>query len=333
MAAAARRKDSKQQVLDGRTRTVKMVMKMNKRKKMVRGAAVFVALAAMAVIVRAIGFTTGVPMELRSGFRCSPPPLPHGARSRHDPDGGVDLISALPDEMLLLVLMRLRCFRAAAQTSLLSRRWRGVWTGLTDLTLCDLKPSAIEVALARFNAAPTRFAASPPVSTVNISFSERYAAHASSLLRATVRLSPEELVFTFQGCHMAERAIIVLPYFRRATSIEPDVHSHRIDPTRECYAGEAVPLRQHHSPWLLAQPWPTPTCDKELFEWAAELCTRDTETSGYQFPPVGAIFYIILPRLWSTCDASPSNKWHSFLYKNTKGHPFRCTGVAQGKIA
>ena len=31
-----------------------MVMKMNKRKKMVRGAVVFVALAAMAVIVRAI---------------------------------------------------------------------------------------------------------------------------------------------------------------------------------------------------------------------------------------------------------------------------------------
>jgi hypothetical protein len=71
----------------------------------------------------------------------------------------------------------------------------------------------------------------------------------------------------------------------------------------------------------------------ELFEWAAELCTRDTETSGYQLPCVGAIFYIILPRLWSTCDASPSNMWHSFLYKNTKGHPFWCTGVAQGNCS
>uniref|UniRef100_M8AS81 F-box/LRR-repeat protein 15/At3g58940/PEG3-like LRR domain-containing protein n=1 Tax=Aegilops tauschii TaxID=37682 RepID=M8AS81_AEGTA len=180
----------------------------------------------------------------REGFRRSTPPLPHGARSRHDPDGGVDLISALPDDMLLLVLARLRCVRAAAQTSLLSRRWRGIWTGLTDLTLSDLKPSAIEAALARFNAAPTRFAASPPVSTVNISLSERYAAHASSLLRAAVRLSAEELVFTFQRCHMAERAIIVLPYFRRATSIELDIHSHRIDPPRECYAGSFSALQK-----------------------------------------------------------------------------------------
>ncbi|KAL6639245.1 hypothetical protein ACP70R_022975 [Stipagrostis hirtigluma subsp. patula] len=46
-------------------------------------------------------------------------------RLRRCPDGA-DLISALPDDMLLEVLARLRCARAAAHTSLLSRRWRGL---------------------------------------------------------------------------------------------------------------------------------------------------------------------------------------------------------------
>jgi hypothetical protein len=44
--------------------------------------------------------------------------------------GGADLISALPEDVLLEVLVRLRCARAAARTSLLSRRWCGLWTQL-----------------------------------------------------------------------------------------------------------------------------------------------------------------------------------------------------------
>ena len=92
--------------------------------------------------------------------------------SRRRREGGRDRISALPDEMLLLVLVRLRSVRAAAQTSVLSRRWRGLWTGLTDLTLRDLEPSGIEAAVTLFNAALTRFTSSPPVSIVDIAFQQ-----------------------------------------------------------------------------------------------------------------------------------------------------------------
>ncbi|CAO2184647.1 unnamed protein product [Urochloa humidicola] len=46
-----------------------------------------------------------------------------------------DRISDLPDELLHCILLRLQSTRAAARTSLLSRRWRHVWAGLPDLLL------------------------------------------------------------------------------------------------------------------------------------------------------------------------------------------------------
>ena len=105
----------------------------------------------------------------------------------------MDLISALPDEMLILVLARLRCFRTAVQTSLLSRRWRGLWIGLTDLTFRGLAPTTIGALL-------RRFAASPQVSTLDICLSSRLATNddADSLLRAAVPLSPGKLIFTLR---------------------------------------------------------------------------------------------------------------------------------------
>ncbi|KAK1661498.1 hypothetical protein QYE76_049657 [Lolium multiflorum] len=160
-------------------------------------------------------------MELRSGrrLRRSSPP-PHGTRSRH-----MDRISALPDEMLLLVLARLSCIRTAAQTSLLSRRWRGLWIGLwtspTDLTFRGLAPETIETLFGRF-------AASPQVSTLDISLLQ--GCHgtrgaANSLLRATVRLSPEHLIFTLQDAYWNYVGDIELPCFERTTSIDIKAHN------------------------------------------------------------------------------------------------------------
>ncbi|XP_037431778.1 uncharacterized protein LOC119298503 [Triticum dicoccoides] len=68
---------------------------------------------------------------------------------RHVPaGGGADLISALPEDLLLQVLVRLRCARAAARTGLLSRRWRGLWTRLPDLVFRDLALGPLLPALA-----------------------------------------------------------------------------------------------------------------------------------------------------------------------------------------
>ena len=66
----------------------------------------------------------------------------------------------------------------------------------------------------------------------------------SSLLRAAVRLSPQELGFTIQGCYNGGGETVVLPYFHCATSIELDMHSHRTMPPEECYAGAFSALEE-----------------------------------------------------------------------------------------
>ena len=72
-----------------------------------------------------------------------------------------DHISALPDELLLLVLARLGCVATAARTSVLARRWRGRWTSLahTGLVFHDVAPTTVKAALARFAASPPEYAA------------------------------------------------------------------------------------------------------------------------------------------------------------------------------
>nr|CAB3466346.1 unnamed protein product [Digitaria exilis] len=65
---------------------------------------------------------------------------------------GEDLISGLPDELLHGILVRLRCARAASRTSVLSRRWRRVWTHLPELHLDDpaSSPDTVDGALAGY---------------------------------------------------------------------------------------------------------------------------------------------------------------------------------------
>ncbi|CAL5086241.1 unnamed protein product [Urochloa decumbens] len=55
-------------------------------------------------------------------------------RRRHGPGAmDTDCISGLPDELLHDILLRLESVRAAARTSVLSRRWRHVWAHLPKL--------------------------------------------------------------------------------------------------------------------------------------------------------------------------------------------------------
>nr|CAB3465723.1 unnamed protein product [Digitaria exilis] len=54
--------------------------------------------------------------------------------------GSENLISALPDELLHCILLRLPSVAAAARTSLLSRRWRHVWTHMPELILSCSRP-------------------------------------------------------------------------------------------------------------------------------------------------------------------------------------------------
>jgi hypothetical protein len=154
-------------------------------------------------------------METRSGRRLSSPPPRQGSRRRRDPRDA-DLIGALPDDILLLVLVRLRCVCTAARTGLLSRRWLGLWTRLPDLAFDRIAPATVESALSRFSA-------SPPVSLLDIRIRVGHAAvQANSLLRAAALVSPAELSFYFPGSRVDASNLtpIELPCFHRITSIE-----------------------------------------------------------------------------------------------------------------
>ncbi|TVU08970.1 hypothetical protein EJB05_42399, partial [Eragrostis curvula] len=55
--------------------------------------------------------------------------------SGNDDVAGEDRLSALPDDVLVLILLHLNT-KKAIQTSILSRRWRHVWTLLTEIKFC-----------------------------------------------------------------------------------------------------------------------------------------------------------------------------------------------------
>jgi hypothetical protein len=86
--------------------------------------------------------------------------------------GAEDLISRLPDELLHTILVRLPSAAAAARTSVLSRRWRGVWAHMPELVLCGspapaTPPSAL---LDSIDAALNSYAA-PTLSSLKIDVS------------------------------------------------------------------------------------------------------------------------------------------------------------------
>lgn len=137
------------------------------------------------------------------------------------PGGGADLISALPDEVLLLFLARLPCASAAARTSVLSRRWRGLWALLRQIVFRDVPFPSLEAALGRVLPPPHA------VSLLEICVPEEQrtdSAGVNSLLRAAARLQPEKLDFRLPsrltGLAFADRLVAVdLPCSHRATSI------------------------------------------------------------------------------------------------------------------
>ncbi|KAL6639239.1 hypothetical protein ACP70R_022969 [Stipagrostis hirtigluma subsp. patula] len=166
-------------------------------------------------------------MELRSGRRLG---SPRRCRPRRCHDGdrdgdGVDRISGLPDDLLLQVLARLRCARAAARASVLSRRWRGLWSHLPELSFREIAPDALNAALDQV--------ARTDLSLLDISVSKDYRispAGVASLLRTAARLAPVELGLVVWGYCKDRNIPIEVPCFHRATSIKLDVRNLHLTP-------------------------------------------------------------------------------------------------------
>ncbi|KAL6597423.1 hypothetical protein ACP70R_046863 [Stipagrostis hirtigluma subsp. patula] len=157
---------------------------------------------------------------------------PHGCGPEMRPrlagaDGGAeDRISGLPTELLLHILLRLRCARAAARAGLVCRRWRGLWALLPEIHLRGVRPGSVDAALARLQASRAAAAEGAPpavlsVETRGFGFSKRLVA--SWLCRAA-RLAPGELKLSVAGPRRPDAPLwwrdIQLPCFDRTTAIE-----------------------------------------------------------------------------------------------------------------
>ncbi|KAE8792213.1 hypothetical protein D1007_33375 [Hordeum vulgare] len=155
-------------------------------------------------------------MELRSVRRLrssQQEPPPGGA--------GVDRISALHDNLLLLVLARLPCASAAARTGVLSSRWRGLWACLGQIVFSDVPFSSLEAALSSVDSAAVS------ILEIHVPYEcmpDPFPDHASvdSLLRAAARIAPEEFVFALPGHLYSPCVDVDLSCFHRATTIELD---------------------------------------------------------------------------------------------------------------
>ncbi|TVU18538.1 hypothetical protein EJB05_34643 [Eragrostis curvula] len=135
----------------------------------------------------------------------------------HGDGDGVDGISDLPDELLLKVLACLGSAREAARTGVLSSRWCGLWTRLSEYTFRDVKPEAVEAALANVTL--------PALDRLDIEvlLNEWWdwdpVDRAASLLRAAARLSIESVSVVLEYQMGVEVPAIVLPCFDRTSSL------------------------------------------------------------------------------------------------------------------
>ncbi|KAL6839430.1 hypothetical protein ACP4OV_030700 [Aristida adscensionis] len=129
-------------------------------------------------------------------------------------DDSVDRISELPDDVLVLILTRVRT-RAAARTSVLSRRWRRLWKLLPELSFLGALEADRARAVLEGHDAPLR----------GLLILSRFAAADSvaALLRSAARRVTGQFFFMSEprGSENedAEGGAFVLPCFESATRI------------------------------------------------------------------------------------------------------------------
>ncbi|TVU40460.1 hypothetical protein EJB05_13925, partial [Eragrostis curvula] len=142
-----------------------------------------------------------------------------GAKPSYDgAAAGKDRLSALPDDTLVLILLRLDTAAAAGRTSVLSRRWRRVWTLLPELRLSfSPAPHLIAAALAAHEA---------PLRLLFVGAQHAAVEPVADCLRTTARRLSGQFIVENRGNANEvgdEEASFELPCFERATTVSLDL--------------------------------------------------------------------------------------------------------------
>lgn len=153
-------------------------------------------------------------MEHGDGERAAKRAEP-SASATADGGGEEDLLSALPDDVLLHILARLRSAAFAARTSALSSRWRRLWALLPTLEFCPLDVYRIGPALAAHEAE-----ARATLLCLRVFLWEANAASVAAWIPAAARrLSGSLTLVNSVDDWEADGGVFELPCFENATSI------------------------------------------------------------------------------------------------------------------
>uniref|UniRef100_A0ACD5UZY2 Uncharacterized protein n=2 Tax=Avena sativa TaxID=4498 RepID=A0ACD5UZY2_AVESA len=133
-------------------------------------------------------------------------------------DGGEDLLSALPDDILINILLRLGNAAAAARTSVLSSRWRRLWAFLPGLHFPpDTDPHSIRAVLAAHEA--------PALHCFRVLARDAYADFVAAWIPVAARRLSGDLTFIHIASpdilrdEAGDRDAFELPCFENATSL------------------------------------------------------------------------------------------------------------------
>ncbi|CAL4992282.1 unnamed protein product [Urochloa decumbens] len=176
-------------------------------------------------------------------------------RRRHRHRSGEDYISGLPDELLRSILLRLGSARAAARTSVLSRRWRHVSAKLPELVFGNGAPTAPASSfLSVVNGALAAYTATN-LETLHIIVPTDGDSSGFNGIPAR-RVAPW---LRFAEERVAGELVLLMPPLRRPPLHEPwpepevDWEEYVLE-LPACERAETIVLRLHHHWWLRLPP-------------------------------------------------------------------------------
>ncbi|KXG34300.1 hypothetical protein SORBI_3002G016800 [Sorghum bicolor] len=139
---------------------------------------------------------------------------------------GEDWISALPDDLLVLILLRLDTTAEAVRTSVLSHRWRPVWKLLPELRF-DNAPDLVRIR--ELIDVPVPGPEAPELRFMSVTTEGADPESAAAWLPAAARRVTGDLVFVNYDVEgeaeeqEQERGVVQLPCFTKARGIELDL--------------------------------------------------------------------------------------------------------------